>query len=70
MKRFSACAALLLVLAGCAKDKTRTGETLTLRDEHGRWVADVDVRRDPKTGERYYIHNGVRETITPGEEQR
>ena len=70
MKRFSACAALLLVFAGCAKDKTRTGETLTLRDEHGRWVADVDVRRDPKTGERYYIHNGVRETITPGQEQR
>lgn len=67
MKRFTAYATLLLVMAGCAKDKTRTGETMTLRDEHGRWVADVEVRRDPKTGERYYKHNGVRETIAPGE---
>ena len=67
MKQFAACAALLLVFAGCAKDKTKTGQTMTLRDEHGRYVADVEVRRDPKTGEQYYIHNGVRETITPGQ---
>ena len=66
MKQVVAYAALLLVLAGCAKDKTKTGQTMTLRDEHGRWVADVQVRRDPKTGERYYIHNGVREAVTSG----
>ena len=67
MKRILACAALLVVVAGCAKDKTKTGQTMTLRDEHGRYVADVEIRRDPKTGERYYIHNGVRETVNAGE---
>ena len=67
MMRFLACAALVLVFAGCAKDKTRTGETMTLRDEYGRHVADVEIRRDPKTGERYYVHNGVRETVPAGE---
>jgi hypothetical protein len=67
MKRVLVCAALLSVFAGCAKDKSKTGQTMTLRDEHGRWVADVDIRRDPKTGERYYIHNGVRETLPSGE---
>lgn len=67
MTRVLVCAALLLAFAGCAKDKTKTGQTMTLRDEHGRWVADVDIRRDPKTGERYYIHNGVREAVGSGE---
>jgi len=68
MKRVLTCAALLVVVfAGCAKDKTKTGQTMTLRDEHGRYVADVDIRRDPKTGEMYYIHNGVRETVGTGD---
>lgn len=67
MKQVLAYATLLVVLAGCAKDKTRTGETMTLRDEYGRWVAEVEIRRDPKTGEKYYYHNGVRETVSAGD---